>query len=227
MPDLSFAIETAATIPFCASPTLGFILRIDNVPPGEVIHTVALRCQIQIEASRRRYASDEQTRLKDLFGDPDRWSHTVRALLWTHVSTVVPTFTHTTIVELPVTCTFDFNVAATKYFHGLREGELPLCFQFSGTVFYQDPDGALQVSPISWTREARFRLPVAAWRALMEAYYPNSAWLSLRRDLFDRLYDYKVSRGLPTWEHAIESLLPAAPTEQPWPIADSAEVVKS
>ena len=207
MPDLSFAVEKAAAIPFCASPTLGFVLRIANRRPGEVIHTVALRCQIQIEASRRRYGAEEQARLKDLFGDPDRWSTTVRALLWTHVSAVVPTFTDTTTVELPVSCTFDFNVAATKYFHGVRDGDLPLCFQFSGTVFYEGADGALQVSPIAWSQEARFRLPAAAWRDSMEVYYPNSAWLSLRRDVFDRLYDYKVRSGVPTWEQTIDRLL--------------------
>src|SRR4029079_19173508 len=106
---------------FCASPTLGFTLRIDNRPAGEVIHTVALRCQIQIEATRRRYVPEEQARLADLFGDPDRWSQTLRTLLWTHVNVIVPSFRETTTVDLPVACTFDFNVAATKYFHGVGD----------------------------------------------------------------------------------------------------------
>jgi len=226
MPDLSFSVEKAGAVPFCASPTLAFTLHIDNLPAGEVIHTVTLRCQIQIEASRRRYGPHEQTRLKDLFGDPDRWSRTVRALLWTHVSVIVPTFTDSTTVELPVTCTFDFNVAATKYFHGVCDGDLPLCFQFSGTVFYQDVDGALQVSPISWTQEARFRLPVAAWRDVMEVYYPNSAWLGVRRDVFERLYAYKVASGMPTWEHALESLLPPVEAAPDWRLTKRAEAVK-
>jgi hypothetical protein len=227
VPDLSFCVETAGAIPFCASPTLGFGLRLENAIAGEVIHTVALRCQIQIEASRRRYGPEEQARLKDLFGDPDRWSTTVRALLWTHVSVVVPAFTGTTIVELPVSCTFDFNVAATKYFHGVRDGDLPLCFQFSGTVFYEGDGGALQVSPISWTREARFRLPVAAWREVMDTCYPNSAWMCLRRDVFDRLYDYKVRSGMPTWEQTIDSVLPRIEAGREWPVRANEEVVKS
>jgi hypothetical protein len=207
VPDLSFAIESAGAVPFCASPTLAFRLRIDNLPAGEVIHTVALRCQIQIEASRRRYQAEEQARMADLFGDPDRWSETVRTLLWTHVSVVVPGFVDTTTVELPVACTFDFNVASTKYFHGVIDGDLPLCFQFSGTAFYEDTGSALQVAPISWTQEARFRLPVAVWRDVIDAYYPNIAWLCLRRDIFDRLYRHKVRHGIPTWEQALEGAL--------------------
>jgi hypothetical protein len=43
----------------------------------------------------------------------------------------------------------------------------------------------------------------------MDHYYPNSAWLCLRKDVFDRLYEYKRQRGLPTWEQALESLLPS------------------
>jgi hypothetical protein len=209
VPDLSFRIEGAGAVPFAASPTLGFALGIGNVPSDEVIHTVALRCQIQIEAPRRHYTPEEQTRLRDLFGEPDRWSRTLRSLLWTHLSVVVPRFVGSTTVELPVPCTFDFNVAVTKYFSALADGELPLCLLFSGTAFYEDQDGGLQVSPISWEKEARFRLPVAAWRDVIDTYYPNTAWLCLRRDVFDRLQAYKTRRGTPTWEQAIEELLPA------------------
>ncbi len=88
-------------------------------------------------------------------------------------------------------CTFDFNVAATKYFHGVKEGEIPLNLLFSGTVFYASPEGALQVAPISWDKEARFRLPVQVWRDMMDMYYPNWAWLNLRRDVFEKMYAYQ------------------------------------
>ena len=106
-------------------------------------------------------------------------------------------------------CTFDFNVAATKYFHGLTSGDLPLCFQFSGTVFYQGSEESLQVSPISWDKEAKYRLPVKVWKQLMDTYYPNSAWLALRKDAFEKLYQYKVREGIPTWEEALERALNA------------------
>jgi hypothetical protein len=81
---------------------------------------------------------------------------------------------------------------------------------FSGTVFYEAADGALQVEQIPWDREAKYRLPVRVWKEMMEHYYPNSAWLCLRRDVFDRLYRYKMRRGIPTWEQALDSILPAA-----------------
>ena len=111
-------------------------------------------------------------------------------------------------------CTFDFNVAATKYFAGLAAGDVPLNMLFSGTVFYADAEGLLQVAPISWDQEAKFRLPVQVWQEMMQAYYPNGAWLHVRRDVFDRLYRYKMQRGIPSWEQALESILPLEEVEE-------------
>jgi hypothetical protein len=128
-------------------------------------------------------------------------------MLWTHTSAVVTPFTGSTVVDLPVPCTFDFNVAATKYFHALEDGQVPLLLLFSGTVFHAAGDGALQVAQIPWEKEAGFRLPVSVWKEMMDHYYPGSVWLCLHRDAFARLRDYKVRRGLPTWEQALESLL--------------------
>jgi hypothetical protein len=208
MPDLRFQVESASVVPFAAVPMLAFQLQIRNALADEKIHTIALRCQIQLEVTRRRYAPQEQERLLDLFGQPDRWSQTLRNLLWTHANLVVPGFEGaSTVVDLQVPCTFDFNVAATKYFEALTEGEIPLLMLFSGTVFYAPPDSPLQVAPISWEQEARYKLPVKLWREMMDSYYPNSVWINLRRDIFDRLYLYKMQHGIPTWEHALEHAL--------------------
>jgi hypothetical protein len=207
MPDLSFSIEAAEPVRYAIAPTLAFKLRIANPDPVERIHTVALRCQIQIDVARRRYSVDEQARMRDLFGEPERWSHTLRALLWTHAGIIVPRFQGNTLVDLPVPCTFDFNVAATKYFDGLSDGDIPLQFLFSGTVFYADEFESLQIAPIPWELEAKFRLPVGVWRDMMESYYPNTVWLNLRRDVFDRLNEYKMQHGIPTWEQALERIL--------------------
>jgi hypothetical protein len=212
MPDLTFTIEDAVVVSFAAAPTLAFKLRIDNADPGETIHTVALRCQIQIDATRRRYTQEERGRMRDLFGAPDRWSQTLRSLLWTNANIVVPGFQGSTLADLPVHCTFDFNVAATKYFEGLTEGEIPLHVMFSGTVFYADSDEVLQVVPISWEQETRFALQLKVWRDMMDSYYPNSVWLSLRRDVFERLYQYKRQHGIPTWDQALEKVLPVEET---------------
>ena len=213
MPDLAIAVEEASAVPFAVAPTIAFGLQVVNADPREAIHTVVLRCQIQIEVTRRPYSAPDQERLRDLFGEPERWGQTLRSMLWTHASTVVPAFTGSTSFQLQVPCTFDFNVAATKYFHGVSEGEIPLNLLFSGTVFYAAGECALQVSPIAWDKEARFRLPVQVWRTMMDEYYPNSAWLSLRRDVFERVYGYKVRHGIQTWEAALERLLEAVEQE--------------
>jgi hypothetical protein len=209
MPDLRLSIEGAEVVQYAAAPLLAFKLRIANHPSEETIHTVALRAQIQIEATRRNYDADEQARLLDLFGQPDRWGQTLRSMLWTHASVVVPRFTGSALVDIVVPCTFDFNIAATKYFHGVASGDLPLCFQFSGTVFYQGENETLQVAPISWDKEAKYRLPVKVWKGLMEVYYTNSAWLALQRDTFEKLYQFKMREGIPTWEEALERALSA------------------
>jgi uncharacterized protein DUF6084 len=209
MPDLSFQIEGASVLPFAAVPTLAFRLQVRNAAANETIHTIALRCQIQIEVTRRRYTSEEQERMLDLFGTPDRWSQTLRSLLWTNLNMVIPAFAGaSTVADLHVPCTFDFNVAATKYFGGLTEGDIPINILFSGTVFYAPLDCGLQVAPISWEQEAKFRLPVKVWREMMDSYYPNSVCISLRRDVFDRLNRYKMQHGIPTWEQALEEVLP-------------------
>jgi hypothetical protein len=208
MPDLSFKVESASVVPFAAVPMIAFQLKIKNAVTDEKIHTIALRCQIQIETTRRRYTPEEQERLLDLFGEPDRWSQTLRSMLWTNANVVVPGFEGSeTVVDLQVPCTFDFNVAATKYFEGLDDGDIPLNLLFSGTVFYAPADSPLQVAPISWEQEARYKLPVKVWRQMMDAYYPNTVWINLRKDVFDRLYRYKMQHGIPTWEQAVERAL--------------------
>jgi len=217
MPDLDFQVESVEAVPFAVAPLLNFKLRVDNSNPDEWIQTVALRCQIQIEPTRRHYNAEEQEKMLDLFGEPERWGQTLKTMLWTHASTVVSPFQNSTTVDLPVNCTFDFNVAGTKYFAGLEDGEIPLLLLFSGTIFYEAEDGAIQIAQISWSKETQFRLPVRVWQEMMEHYYPNSAWLILRRDAFERLQKYKMQRGIPTFEQALEKLL----------LAEEAEIKKS
>ncbi len=136
MPGLNFTVESAEAVPFAAAPTIGFGLRVAAPDERREIQSIALQCQIMIEPSRRHYNAAERESVRDLFGDADRWSQTLRPLLWTHASVTVPSFCGATDYELTVPCTFDFNIGATKYFHAIEDGELPLCFQFSGTVFY-------------------------------------------------------------------------------------------
>jgi len=208
MPEIDFEVTGAEAVPFAAAPLLNLKLRLTNKDADEQIQNVMLRCQINLEVTRRQYNDAEKARMFDLFGEPERWGQTLKTMLWTHANVVVQPFSETTTVDLPVPCTFDFNVAATKFFGGLETGEVPLLLLFSGTMFYRDEVGDLQVGQISWDKEAQFRLPVKVWQEMMEHYYPNSAWLNLRRDVFEKLQNYKMRGGLPTFEQALESLLP-------------------
>ena len=209
MPNLDFGIDGAEVPEFAAVPSLLFKLRIENLEE-EPIRSVALNTQIRIAATQRHYDAAEQERLTELFGEPSRWKDTLRSLLWTHTVLQVPRFSGSTVVDMPVTCTYDLEVVAAKYFFALENGEVPLEFLFSGTVFYAAEGGRLQTARISWEKEAEFRLPVRLWKEMMERYFPNSAWIRLHRDAFDQLYDYKIRMGLPTWEATVEALLRAS-----------------
>jgi hypothetical protein len=210
MPDLTMTVANAEAVKYAATPSIAFELNLKNADPQETVYTVVLRCQIQIEVARRKYTSEDQEKLRDLFGEPERWGQTLRSMLWTHASVIVPQFTGSTVVSMQVPCTFDFNIAATKYFNGLADGDIPLCLMFSGTVFYEDSEGSLRMAPISWDKETRFRLPLKTWQDMMDIYYPNIAWLTLRRDVFERLHEYKVRHGILSWEQTIEQILAEA-----------------
>ncbi|GLV55215.1 hypothetical protein KDH_20620 [Dictyobacter sp. S3.2.2.5] len=213
MPDLAFEVIAAEIIPFAAVPTLGFTLAITNQVPCEPISSISLRCQLQIVAPQRRYGHEEQERLQDVFGIPGRWHETLRSLLWQHINIVVPAFDEHITVTLPVTCTYDFEVVSTKYLDALQEGRVPLLFLFSGTIFYQDERHQLQVSRVPWSKEASYRMPVTLWRDMIGHYYPNSAWIRMRKDVFDQLYRYKVEHGQSSWEETLTMLLAQAGQE--------------
>jgi hypothetical protein len=210
MPELAIAARGAEPVRAAAAPTLALHLEISCTSLTQPIQTVLLNCQIQIEAPRRRYIAAEQARLRDLFGEPERWGQTLRPLLWTNLTTTVPAFTGSICIQLAVPCTLDFDVTATKYFHALADGTVPVSLLFSGTVFYRTPANELQAAPIPWNTEARFTLPVRIWKDCIDLYHPNTAWLGLRRDVFERLYAFKVREGLATFDEALERMMEEA-----------------
>src|SRR5579863_2329591 len=199
VPDLEVTVAKAEVAPFAASPTLLFKLRVSNANPAETIHSVVLRCQVQIEMKGRQCSASGRERLCDQSGGTEEWSRAERRLPWTNVSVVVPQFTGVTTVELEVPCTFGFSVAAAKYFNGLADGDIPVFLMLSGTIFYADAAGALGVAPVASDTESRFRLPLKVWNDMMDAYYPNRTWMGLRRELFDQLRHYTVRHVTPTW----------------------------
>lgn len=213
MPDLAFSVQGAAPVPYCVAPTLGLELHIADLERTP-IEAVSLDCQVRIEAQRRRYTAGEKERLVELFGQPARWAQTLRSLLWTHASVSVPPFTGDVDVELHVPCTADFNQLAGKYFSALEDASsVPVSLLFTGSVFYRGEGGSLQVTRVPWSAEAKYALPMTVWRALLQLYYSNTAWLTLRQDVFDRLYAYRTARGIPSWEGTLEQLLESASEE--------------
>lgn len=213
MPELEFKVLGATTARYAAVPTLNLRLAIahGDVAARASIQSIALQCQIRIDPRRRVYKPGEKERLSELFGAPARWSRTLQSLLWTHVGMVVPGFDEAgTEIDLPVPCSFDFNVAATKYFHALEYEKVPLLLLFSGSIFYRDAEEHLAMCFIGQDKEARFRLPFAVWQDMMDAYYPNQTWLALDRSVFEALHAYKRRNGYTDFDEALTNLLPIA-----------------
>ncbi|OBB74030.1 DUF6084 family protein [Mycobacterium sp. 852014-52144_SCH5372336] len=212
MPELTFAVLDIRAEPYAVAPVL--TARIGVASDGDdPVHAIALRCQVRIEPLRRRYSDDEALGLLDLFGPRERWDATQHNFLWQHASTMVPGFTGTTQVDLPLECTYDLEVTAAKYFHALHDGRVPLQFLFSGTVFTRGETN-FSVQQVPWDREDHYDLPVSTWHDLMRLHYPNTGWLRLEHDTIDALSEFKSARGLLNYDDAIASLLTAHTAEE-------------
>ena len=206
IPQLSFLVTGAVAERHSAAPTINFALSVQRTG-GCPVRSILLDTQIQMAARRRPYGEGEQAALVELFGTPDRWGTTLRTLLWTRTTLVVPPFDDATEVEVPVACSYDLEASASGYLSALSDGEVPLEFLFSGSVFYAAASGMLQTARISWDHEAEYRLAVAVWREAMDRHFPGSAWLRLGRPAFDALRAYKAEHGLRTLEDAVQRLL--------------------
>jgi hypothetical protein len=208
MTDLSFAVIDVAPEPYAVSPILTVRLRIDD-SSGEPIHAIALRAQVRIEPQLRRHSQAEAEALADMFGPRERWTDTLRSFLWMQASTLVQGFTGSTEVDLPLSCTYDFEVTASKYLHALRDGAVPIVLLFTGTVFTKGTAG-FGVEQIPWDKEVRYEMPVQVWRDLIAQNFPATGWLRLDHDVLGTLAAYKASHGLTTSEAAVTDLLARA-----------------
>jgi hypothetical protein len=206
IPELDFRVEGAGPQEYAAVPTIVFQLRIES-NGGQAIRSTLLDSQIQIAARGRAYDAADQENLADLFGSPQRWATTLRTIPWVRTTHLVPGFEGSTVIELPVVCTYDLDVIASRYFSGLRGGEVPLEFLFSGTVFYSGAGGELQTARISWEKEAGYRLPVEVWKQTMERHFPGTAWLRVSNETYDRLNAQRAQRGDADFEGTLGSLL--------------------
>jgi Family of unknown function (DUF6084) len=206
--ELAFDCIGARPDKYALAPSMSFVLRIAETS-GQQVDAIALRCQIRIEPARRRYSDAEAERLNDLFGDTKRWADTLRPLQFTTVSVMVPGFSGSTELDLPVMLSYDLEIGSVRYFAGLEAGEVPLLLLFSGTVFAL-ADGRLQVQQVPWSKEAAYRLPVSVWREAIDVHFPNSAWIKMTRQTLDDLQRFKTGQALPTWDATIAALLERA-----------------
>lgn len=205
MTELVFDCVGARAERWSVGPTMTFLIKVAETA-GETIHGISLRCQIRIEPVKRKYSDAEGEKLVDLFGERSRWGETMKPLQLAFAAQMVPGFTGSAEIELPVPFTYDFEVATSKYFHALDDGEIPLLLLFAGTVFVKTAEG-FRVEQVPWHKESVFRLPVATWREMMDTHFPNSAWVRVRRDTMDALSRFRSERALAGWDETFAALL--------------------
>jgi hypothetical protein len=204
--DLDFAVLGARSVRYAAAPMLTLDLEISETG-GREVYMVALSIQLMIDPARRSYDDATRERLVELFGAPERWAVTTRSLVWSKLDVLVPAFTGTTTVAVPIACHYDLELAAAKYLHSLPDGEAPLALHFNGMIYYPREDGGLQMVLIPWSKSIDFRMPVSVWQQTIEHYYPGTAWVSVRMDTFEALQQEKLARGLATLDACVTALL--------------------
>ncbi len=185
-PDLDFTVLGARPVKYAAAPMLTLDLQLSE-PAGREVYMIALTIQLMIEPARRRYDDATRERLVELFGAPERWAVTTRSLVWAKLDVLVPAFTGSTTVTVPLACHFDLELAAAKYLHSLPDGEAPLALHFNGMIYYPGEDGGLQMVLIPWSKSIDFRMPVSVWQETIAHYYPGTAWIAVRSQTFEAL----------------------------------------
>lgn len=206
VPDPEFAVLGAHPVRYAATPMLALELQVSE-PSGRQIYMIALRIQLMIEPARRRYDDETRERLLELFGAPERWAVTTRSLVFAQLDVVVPAFTGMTTVTVPISCSYDMELAASKYLRSLPDGHAPLALHFNGMIYYPGEDGGLQMVLVPWTKSIDFRMPVSVWKETIEHYYPNTGWLGLRSQTLEALQREKLRRGLATLDACVAELL--------------------
>ncbi|WP_330177077.1 DUF6084 family protein [Streptomyces sp. NBC_01498] len=207
-PGLEFSVRDIVADPYAATPQLVARLRVED-GSDERVHAIVLRCQVRIEPQRRHYGTAEQDSLRGLFGERERWTDTLRPFQWMLCHTTVQGFTGSTEADLPLPCTYDYDVIGSRYLHALGDGTVPLSLLFSGTVFTRGGAGGtgFGVRQVPWDCEARYQLPVAVWRQMIAAHYPNTGWIRLDHDVLARFADFRERRGLISWDETVTTVL--------------------
>ena len=205
-PDVEFEVLGARPVRWAATPMLELDLQVSETT-GRRIYMIALTVQLMIDPARRQYDDKARSQLIELFGAPERWAVTTRSLVWCKLDVLVPAFSERVSVPVPISCSYDQELAAAKYLHSLPDGEAPLALHFNGTIYYEGDEGALQMVLVPWTKSIDYRMPVSVWRETVEHFYPNTGWVALRSETLEALARAKLERGLPTFDACVRSLL--------------------
>lgn len=211
LPEPEFWVLDCVALPHMAAPTLSFKLRVKDASELEV-YTVALTAQIHLEASSRPHERETREGLQDVFGEPERWNDTARSVIWAKRYVLVPSFTGSTSFELELPCSTDLELATTRYFEGVEDGEAPLAFHFSGSIFYRGEHDRMQLTMVPWHSTAQFRLPLETWR---KAAGDRGGLVRVSASTFEGLKRYRDGRGLPSLDASVSDLLDGARVEAP------------
>ena len=163
------------------------------------------RCAARCGSS---HSAADESGLRALFGDRDRWAETLKPFLWMQCSSMVQGFTGVTEVDLALPCSYDFEITGSRYLHAVGAGTIPIVLLFSGTVFTRGVNG-FGVQQVPWDCEASYQLPATVWQQMIASYFPHTGWIRLDHDVLASLADYKSRHGLTSWEETVQSLLGA------------------
>jgi hypothetical protein len=205
-----FEVLGVEPVPNAATPTLRFALHVTE-PLGREVLAIALSAQVHIDPARRVYDDETKARLVDLFGAPERWGATTHSLHWARVDTLVHGFTGATSFDLEVPCTYDLEVAASKYFYSLPDGAAPLSFHFNGMILYRGERDRLQVAQVPWSATASWSMPVAAWKRAVADQYPGGGWVRLSTETLDALTALKAAGGFHSYDALVADVLGQTP----------------
>ncbi len=206
LPAPRFEILDAEAVRHAAAPTLAFTGHVAETS-GREVYTIALTAQIMIEPAKRTYDEATRERLVEMFGAPERWAATTHPFLWAQIGVLVPAFTGATAFRLPVPCTYDLELAAAKYIHSMPDGEAPLLFNFTGTIFYRGDAGRMQIVKVPWECSARYSMPAATWQEMIAHHYPGGGWVRLDDSTLEALGTRKAERGLPSFDATVADLI--------------------
>jgi hypothetical protein len=206
IPAPEFTISGVGADPYAATPALRFAIDVTD-PSGREIYTIALAAQVQIDGDRRAYDAETRERLHDLFGEPERIPQTAGPVQVGRVETLVPSFRAAGSFTLVVPFSGDVELAASRYLASLSGGTVPLTFNFNGSIFYCGDADRLQVTLVPWSCDARYRLRLADWHALIEQRYAAGGFVCVHADTLEALRRRRMELGLATFDATIREAL--------------------